>query len=434
MTVLTVIGALVLAAMLVREVRRSLTLAGELRRLDALPEHAGTGMLAERALGLVLGPELDVARRTRVPVTYVVFDVRGIGADDAASAVARVRRAHEHAVRLSDTQFLVALWDTADDAAVLAARRFVATVHRAAPGLAVQVALVRHPEEGDSMRDVLRVARANLHDPIQLEAEPPQVVAALRMGRQQPRSAGAQFGAAMRVALPRLALVAAAFTIYWLAGALVASTVLAGPVLVPGLMLLVALAASAADRLLDAPPAWLFALGAVLIGAAWTLGDGFAGSLPRLLGAVAIGVPFARWLSFRFWWAAVVGIAIAVVDIWSVLSASGVTNQLTESGSSIGTSFAVFGPLPGSEKLSIGIPDIAFFAMFVGIAVIWRLPLRRTIVAIFVTLLLGLQIQPIFGGTGIPALPFVVLGFLLAAHERVWIELRLLRQQLAASR
>jgi hypothetical protein len=109
---------------------------------------------------------------------------------------------------------------------------------------------------------------------------------------------------------------------------------------------------------------------------------------------------------------------IILVDFYSVFL--GPTRKIVESGSSwidyLTISLPVFGA-PASSQ--IGISDIIFFSLFIGVALTWRL--RRTMTAValtasFVTtMIIGVRLE-----IGLPALPLLSVSFLLANADLLY--------------
>jgi hypothetical protein len=135
---------------------------------------------------------------------------------------------------------------------------------------------------------------------------------------------------------------------------------------------------------------------------------------------------------FGFWfltyfenvaWAALVAAIIPWVDIWSVFF--GPTGKITNDHPSIFERISIAFRLPGeSGTANLGPPDILFFALFVaaarrfGLRPGWTFATMTLLIAATLTLAATTDIG------GLPALPAISLGFLLANADLLWHALR----------
>jgi hypothetical protein len=120
----------------------------------------------------------------------------------------------------------------------------------------------------------------------------------------------------------------------------------------------------------------------------------------------------------RVWWGLLLAGMIAVVDLWSVYSSSGITHKAAEAESGIFSLIyeymAVMVPVVGYDDIAgfIGLVDIAFTMMFSVSTLLFGLPARRTAIAIFagfmITTAVGSYLEAL-----VPALPALSLAFCL---------------------
>jgi hypothetical protein len=135
----------------------------------------------------------------------------------------------------------------------------------------------------------------------------------------------------------------------------------------------------------------------------------------------------AAWFFLRFFeeasWVLLVALLIVPVDIYSV--ARGPTRTIIEEKPEIFDRLSVYFPSPGDGGAAqLGLPDVLFFALFVGAAV--QFGLRPGLTWILCTLSLGLPLAltVAFDTSGLPALPFISAGFVLANADRLWHSVR----------
>jgi hypothetical protein len=126
----------------------------------------------------------------------------------------------------------------------------------------------------------------------------------------------------------------------------------------------------------------------------------------------------------ELWWLTLVAVLVPWMDIWSV--AAGPTEYVVEERPGIFENVAVGFPSPGESAIvSIGPPDILFFALFLAAAD--RFALRVAATWIAMTALLGGTLVLVWHWdevAGLPALPAVCLGFLLPNADLLWRDAR----------
>jgi hypothetical protein len=126
----------------------------------------------------------------------------------------------------------------------------------------------------------------------------------------------------------------------------------------------------------------------------------------------------------ELWWLTLVAALVPWVDVWSV--ASGPTEYVVEERPGLFENVAVGFPSPGeSAVVSVGPPDVLFFALFLAAAE--RFGLRVAATWVGMTAFLGATLVLVWYWdevAGLPALPAVCIGFLLPNADLLWRDLR----------
>jgi hypothetical protein len=173
----------------------------------------------------------------------------------------------------------------------------------------------------------------------------------------------------------------------------------------------------------DAPgllwAALAFGLGALLCHlVGWNTAENFC----KLLGVTAVAFWFLRYFE-SLSWVVLVALIIPWVDAYSVWR--GPTKVIVTQHREVFTNFSFAFAIPGeTSAANLGLPDLLFFSLFLAASARWELRPRLT------WLLLTLS----FGGTlalavwrdigGLPALPLLALGFLVANADLLWTRVR----------
>jgi hypothetical protein len=128
-------------------------------------------------------------------------------------------------------------------------------------------------------------------------------------------------------------------------------------------------------------------------------------------------------------WVTIVALIIPWVDAISVWR--GPTKHIVTHQRELFTTFSFAFPVPGEANTAqLGLPDLLFFALFLGAADRWGLRTRLTWLAMTLsfgaTLALTVALPHILGHdiTGLPALPLLALGFLAPNADLLWRKLR----------
>jgi predicted phosphodiesterase len=174
-----------------------------------------------------------------------------------------------------------------------------------------------------------------------------------------------------------------------------------------------------------APPAVLAAAIVALaaLSALFSLvGLDIAANFTKFAAVTAVG-----WWFLAFFeavsWVLLVALLIVPVDIYSVFR--GPTKVIVEQQPQVFDALSIAFPLPGeANSAQLGLPDVLFFALFLGATL--RFALRPGLTWILMTLSFGatlaLAVELSIGG--LPALPFLSAAFVVANGDRIWSRLR----------
>jgi hypothetical protein len=206
--------------------------------------------------------------------------------------------------------------------------------------------------------------------------------------------------------LPRVGL--------WPAVAIVSGAV------IPGTFLLVLLALPLAS--LD----WVLLVAATVVLAILALGFTEAGwGLPanfaKFGAAIAAGWAFAKAFE-RLSWVVLIALVIPIVDAISVWR--GPTHSITTHHFHVYTTVAIAFLVPHGGAAYLGPPDILFYALFLAAAAHWHLRVGWTWIAMTGMYSLTVVIANAADVNGLPALPFLSVGFLSANADLLWKDVR----------
>jgi hypothetical protein len=134
----------------------------------------------------------------------------------------------------------------------------------------------------------------------------------------------------------------------------------------------------------------------------------------------------AGWLFLSLFeelsWVVLIALIIPFVDAISV--AAGPTKTIVTHHFEVYSAVAVAFVAPGGRAAGLGPPDILFFALFLAATVRWQLRPFWTWVAMTGMYSLTLVLANATDVNGLPALPFLSAGFLLANGDLIWRRLR----------
>jgi hypothetical protein len=154
--------------------------------------------------------------------------------------------------------------------------------------------------------------------------------------------------------------------------------------------------------------------------AGWNTAENFS----KLFAVTAIAFAFLEAFE-TLSWVVLVSLIIPLVDAFSVFSAHGPTHNITEHHPQVFTAFSFAFPIPGEDTAAnLGLPDLLFFALFLAAAA--RFGLRPNLTWLLMTASFGatLALTVLLDLNGLPALPLLSLGFLLANADLIWAQVR----------
>jgi hypothetical protein len=138
----------------------------------------------------------------------------------------------------------------------------------------------------------------------------------------------------------------------------------------------------------------------------------------KLLALTLFGFWFLG-LFYELWWIVLVAAVIPVVDSLSVWR--GPTKVVVEEQPGLFERIAIAFRLPGGDgSAHLGPPDVVFFALFLAAADRFSLRVGWTWIAMTALVSATLLATVLFDVDGLPALPAVALGFLLANADLLW--------------
>lgn len=163
------------------------------------------------------------------------------------------------------------------------------------------------------------------------------------------------------------------------------------------------------------PVAAVFAAAAVVLDVTGL--DG-AFNVVKLLALTLFGFWFLG-LFYELWWVVLVAAVIPVVDSLSVWR--GPTKVVVEEQPGLFERIAIAFQLPGGDgSAHLGPPDVVFFALFLAAADRFALRVGWTWITMTALVSATLLATVLFDVDGLPALPAVALGFLLANADLLW--------------
>ena len=152
--------------------------------------------------------------------------------------------------------------------------------------------------------------------------------------------------------------------------------------------------------------------------AGWNTPENFS----KLFAVTALGFAFLGYFE-TLGWVVLVSLIIPWVDAYSVWR--GPTKVIVTEHAHVFTAFSFAFPIPGeSNAANLGLPDLLFFALFLAAAA--RFGLRVNLTWLLMTLSFGATLAVAVWRDlgGLPALPLLALGFLLASGDLIWKQLR----------
>ena len=173
------------------------------------------------------------------------------------------------------------------------------------------------------------------------------------------------------------------------------------------------------------PALWLLiaavgfgALAAVLHAA----GAGPVANFAKLAAMTAVGWCFLRFFE-ELSWVVLVAVIVPWVDSYSVWR--GPTKTIVTQKPEVFSALSITFPVPGQAGgAKLGLPDLLFFALFLGTSA--RFGLRTFWTWLCLTASLGgtIALATAFDVDGLPALPLLCVGFLVPNADLLWREVR----------
>jgi hypothetical protein len=178
-------------------------------------------------------------------------------------------------------------------------------------------------------------------------------------------------------------------------------------------------------------PAWAMPLARLLITAA---AFGVAAVVLQATGASPVAnfaklgaMTFAGWCFLRFFeelsWVVLVALIVPFVDSYSVWR--GPTNTIVTKHVEVFDALSFTFPVPGVDGgAKLGLPDLLFFALFLGAAARWALRPGWTWLCLVASIGGTIALATWLEVDGLPALPLLSVGFLLPNADLLWREVR----------
>ena len=136
---------------------------------------------------------------------------------------------------------------------------------------------------------------------------------------------------------------------------------------------------------------------------------------------------FVAWIFLRYFedasWVVLVACIVPWVDAYSVWR--GPTHHIVTHRRHVFTLLSFAFPVPGENSAAnLGLPDLLFFALFLGAAVRFGLRVPWTWLTLTASFGGTIALAILFDVAGLPALPLLALGFLLPNADLLWQAVR----------
>ena len=157
------------------------------------------------------------------------------------------------------------------------------------------------------------------------------------------------------------------------------------------------------------------------------------GASPVANFAKLAAMTFAAWCFLRFFeelsWVVLVALIVPWVDSYSVWR--GPTKTIVNEKPEVFSALSFAFPVPGAQGgAMLGLPDLLFFALFLGASARWGLRTGWTWICLVAGLGATMTLATWWDVGGLPALPLLSLGFLLPNADLLWRAVK--RERLAA--
>jgi hypothetical protein len=136
---------------------------------------------------------------------------------------------------------------------------------------------------------------------------------------------------------------------------------------------------------------------------------------------------FGAWCFLRFFeelsWVVLVAFIVPFVDSYSVWR--GPTNTIVTKHVEVFDALSFTFPVPGVDGgAKLGLPDLLFFALFLGAAARWRLRVGWTWICLVASIGGTISLATVLEVDGLPALPLLSVAFLLPNADLLWRAVR----------
>ena len=166
---------------------------------------------------------------------------------------------------------------------------------------------------------------------------------------------------------------------------------------------------------------YAFSCGAAAVILQWA-GAGAVANFAKLA-----AMSFAAWCFLGLFeelsWVVLVACIIPFVDAYSVWR--GPTKKIVTTQPQVFSALSFTFPVPGVDGgAKLGLPDLLFFALFLGAAARWSLRTGWTWVCLTASIGGTMALATLWNVDGLPALPLLSLGFLLPNADLLWRAVR----------
>ena len=136
---------------------------------------------------------------------------------------------------------------------------------------------------------------------------------------------------------------------------------------------------------------------------------------------------FIGWLFLRYFedasWVVLIAFIVPWVDAYSVWR--GPTHKIVTHHETVFSTLSFAFPVPGANgSAKLGLPDLLFFALFLGSAARFHLRVPWTWLGLTASIGGTIALATLFDVGGLPALPGLALGFLLPNADLLWAAVR----------
>ncbi len=151
-------------------------------------------------------------------------------------------------------------------------------------------------------------------------------------------------------------------------------------------------------------------------------GAGVVANFAKLAAMTFVGWSFLRFFE-ELSWVVLVACIVPLVDSYSVWR--GPTKKIVTTQPQVFDALSFTFPVPGQNGgAKLGLPDLLFFALFLGAAARWNLRTGWTWLCLTASLGGTMALATWLNVDGLPALPLLAVGFLLPSADLLWRSIR----------